>query len=157
MDVKPGSRSSMHSTPAQHVSSAHLLPALPRFSECVTCQKNRVCLLAGGESRHLAPAHAGPRARAGWAAGRLAGRTWSALLCLQPLLLDSLIDDLRCPALLTGQQQHLGGSGQVNLPTLLHSSYRWRPLDGLRCYDIAPSPGSILSANHFLAFFKSWP
>lgn len=57
-----------------------------------------------------------------------------------------------------GQQHHLGSSGQVNLPTLLHSSYSWRPLDGLRCYDIASSPGSsTLSANHFLAFFKSWP
>lgn len=93
-------------------------PAPTPDSQRVSLVRRAVFLLAGGESRHPVPAHAGPRARAGWAAGSLAQRTWSALLCLQPLPQDSLIDDPPRPGLLTGQQPHLCGSCQVNLPAL---------------------------------------
>lgn len=107
--------------PPHHPSSAHLLPTLPRPQVPRACHlSEEQSLPLGGcrEQASLVPAHAGPRARAGWAAGRLAGRTWSALLCLQPLSLDSLINDPLRPGLLTGQQPHLCSRGQVNRPSL---------------------------------------
>ena len=75
------------------------------------------------------PARAGTRARAAWAAGSLAGRTWLALLCLQPLPPDSLINDPQRPGLCTGQQPRGCGSGQMDLPAvpplLLGYAPRW--------------------------------
>lgn len=86
-----------------------------------------------------------------WAQGKgwlgswqLAERTWSALLCLQPLPLGSLIDDPRRPGLLMGQQPHLRGSCQVNLPALPPFLLRLPAPHPrlLKCCDIAPSSGS---------------
>lgn len=105
--------------PQPHVSPARLPPALPRPQVPRVCHSSEEQSLSPGgwrEQASLGPARAGPRARAGWAAGSLAGRTWSALLCLRPLQPDSLINDP--PGLRTSQQLHFCGSGRVDLPTL---------------------------------------
>ena len=122
-------------------------PPPPCLAPCFSCSSSpspaptpgpRVCHLSEEQSlppgrwieqATLGPAHAGTRARAGWAAGSLAGKTWLALLCLQPLLPDSLINDPQRPGLCTGQQPHGCGSGQMDLPAvpllLLGCAPRW--------------------------------
>lgn len=99
-------------------------PPPPRLAPCFSCSSSpspaptpgpRVCHLSeeqslplGGwrEQVTLTPARAGTQARAAWAGGSLAGRTWLALLCLQPLPPDSLINDPQRP----------GGSARVSSP-----------------------------------------
>ena len=103
------------------------------------------------------PARAGTRARAAWAGGSLAGRTWLALLCLQPLPPDSLINDPQRPGLCTGQQPRGCAAAKWTCPLCLRSSSATLP-DGLKGFDMASSPGSsALSADCFPASLKSCP
>lgn len=89
------------------------------------------------------PARAGTRARAAWAAGSLAGRTWLALLCLQPLPPDSLINDPQRPGLCTGQQPRGCAAAKWTCPLCLRSSSATLP-DGLKGFDMASSQALLL-------------
>ena len=124
---EPGSSQGKSSTPHPHphphpawphVSPAHLPPSpapTPGPREYHLSEEQSLPPGGWGEQVTLGPAHAGTWARAGWAAGGLAGRTWLALLCLQPLPPDSLINDPQRPGPCTGQQPHGCGSGQMDL------------------------------------------
>lgn len=170
-----GCRGGTRQKPKEVVDPPPSPPHPPRLAPCFSCSSSpspaptpgpreyhlseEQSLPPGGwrEQATLGPAHAGTRARAGWAAGGLAGRTWLALLCLQPLPPDSLINDLQRPGLCMGQQPHGCGSGQMDLRAVPPPLSAALP-DGLKCFDMASSPGSsTLSADCFPASFKSCP
>lgn len=146
MDVKPGNGSVKSYLPPPPPTPTPIYTCLLlifpssarlRFPECRLSEEQ--ILPAGGWGEQASrPCSCWAQGKGWLGSWQLAERTWSALLCLQPL--DSLIDDPRRPGLLTGQQPHLRGSCQVNLPALPPFLLRLPAPHPclLKCCDIAP-------------------